>query len=95
MQLYGDERHGVTGFLFLLEFAVEGDVLQKGLQPVGRRVGGPAKIVERGGQFAQVADAVFGVIAIFFQPPEFGEIAGLVQKMFGPRLQRRAATVRL
>ena len=86
--VHGDERHGIASLRFLLAFAVEGDVLQKGLQPVGQRVGGPAKIVERGGQFAQVANAGLGVFGIFFQPLEFFEIAGFLQKMFAPGLQR-------
>ena len=85
--VHGDERHGVAGFLFLLALAVEGDVLQKGLQPVGRWVGGPAKIVERGGQLAQVADAGLGILGIFLRTLELGEITGLVQEMIGPGLQ--------
>ena len=76
---------------FLLALAVERDVLQEGLQPVGRRVAGPAKIVERGGQFAQVADAVLGVLGDFFPTAAVRRNSRSRPGNVGPGLQRRAA----
>ena len=49
-----------------------------------RSAGALPTAVHRRHQFAQVADAALGHFRVFFQPPQFGEVAGLVQKIIRP-----------
>ena len=51
--------------------------------------GGVAHAVHRGHQFPQIADAGLGDFRVLFQPLQFGKIAGFVQEIVRPRLQRK------
>ena len=87
--VHGDQRHRVAGFVILIAFAVERNVLEKTVQPFRHRTIGRDKTgIHRVEQIDDVAHAVLGGFLVLLHSPNLAEQTHLIQPSGAPHLER-------